>query len=315
MRGKVSVDTQKLQSIRNALQEFNISMQRDSTDLQHYLNDKGDEANSNLQKKIREFAANEEARKHAEMMAVDEEDWKRIIARNNQERRREQEELNLLNHLIREFGTASGELRHHLRAMTGTYHETMERGVSVLGKSVQLLDSYMAMALSGSGSGSSGNNSLNAGIRGGLTPKEAAMIRAESGLPSDVINQLSSMNQYAILKSANLKPLSVNGKLALVRDIDPNQVDEFGRTNNERMMEGLSPLDPDGCPYELHHLGQHMDSTLAMLTRAEHRLGENHSIWHQFGEESQINRAVFDRQRLGFWESIAHMIQEGIYLQ
>ena len=147
----------------------------------------------------------------------------------------------------------------------------------------------------------------------GLTMNEAAFIQQDSGMPLDVIKQLRSMDQYNILKDAGLETKMVNGKMALVRNIDLNIVDEFGHTNLERMMSGLSPLDPDGLPYELHHVGQQMDSTLAILTRSEHRLGDNHLIWHLFGEESQINRAAFDKQRIEFWKSVATMIQEGAF--
>lgn len=146
----------------------------------------------------------------------------------------------------------------------------------------------------------------------GLSMNEAAFIQQDSGMPLDVIKQLKSMDQYNILKDAGLKVQSVNGKTALVRSIDLYKLDEFGRTNFQRMMDGLAPLDPEGIPYELHHIGQQMDSTLAILTKAEHRLGGNHQIWHLFGEESQINRALFDKQRIAFWKSVAEMIQEGV---
>ena len=50
-------------------------------------------------------------------------------------------------------------------------------------------------------------------------------------------------------------------------DIDLTKEDDFGRTNLERMKQGLAPLDKDGNPIELHHVGQKMDSPLAELTR------------------------------------------------
>lgn len=146
----------------------------------------------------------------------------------------------------------------------------------------------------------------------GLTMNEAAFIQQDSGMPLDVIKQLKSMEQYDILKSAGLKVQSVNGRVALVRNIDLSKIDIFGRTNFQRMMDGLAPLDPEGIPYELHHIGQKMDSTLAILTKAEHRLGENHQIWHLFGEETQINRTVFNKQKIEFWKSMAEMIQKGV---
>ena len=148
----------------------------------------------------------------------------------------------------------------------------------------------------------------------GLTMNEAAFIQKDSGLPLDVIKELRSMDQYNILKEAGLQTHMVNGKAALVRNIDLSKIDELGRTNLERMLEGYAPLDPTGVPYELHHVGQGMDSTLAILTRAEHRLGDNHLIWHELGNESQINRLIFDKQRIDFWRSVAEMVQQGVFV-
>ena len=145
----------------------------------------------------------------------------------------------------------------------------------------------------------------------GLTMNEAAFIQKDSGLPLDVIKQLKSMDQYNILKDAGLQKSMVNGKAALIRSIDLSKVDEYGMTNLERMLAGKAPLDPTGVPYELHHVGQKMDSTLAILTKAEHRLGDNHLIWHEFGVESQIDRSVFSQQRIEFWKSVGKMLQEG----
>lgn len=98
----------------------------------------------------------------------------------------------------------------------------------------------------------------------------------------------------------------VNDKLALVRDIDLKFVDDKGRTNLERMQKGLAAIDPNtGLSYELHHVGQKMDSTLAILTEAEHMQGGNNSLWHAIGKESEIDRAIFDKERIAFWKSLA----------
>ena len=149
---------------------------------------------------------------------------------------------------------------------------------------------------------------LHGATLNGLSMNEAALIQKESGYPLDVIKQFSSMDQYKICKDAGLTSRMVNGKTALVRNIDLNQIDELGRTNLQRMMEGLAPLDPSGTAYELHHVGQKAESTLAILTKAEHRLGENHKLWHIFGETSKIDRAAFDKQRAEFWIEMAKIL-------
>ena len=155
------------------------------------------------------------------------------------------------------------------------------------------------------------------GLRGatlnGLSMKEAALIQKESGYPLDVIKGYRSMEQYEICKGAGLSTQIIDGKMALVRDIDLKYVDEFGKTNLQRMKDGLAALDPTtGEAYQLHHIGQKMDSTLAILTEAEHMKGGNNLIWHELGSESQINRTVFDKTRKAFWKDLAAKLETGL---
>ena len=139
----------------------------------------------------------------------------------------------------------------------------------------------------------------------GLSMNEAAMIQKESKYPNDVIKQIHNMDEYNALKSADLKATMVNGKTALIKDnIDLNLVDEMGRTNLERMSKGLSPLDSSGHSYELHHIGQNNDATLAVLTREEH----DSKFLHGFKEISEIDRKAFKKQRKQFWMTMATML-------
>ena len=158
---------------------------------------------------------------------------------------------------------------------------------------------------------------LKGATRSGLTMNEAATIQRESKYPLDVIKQFKSMDQYEICKNAGLYPVTVNGKTSLVRAIDLDYVDDFGRTNLQRMKEGLAAIDPDsGLPYELHHIGQKTDSTLAILTKAEHMQGGNNSIWHEFGSASEVhnaaNEALWNRQRQTYWRQLATLLEGGI---
>ena len=158
---------------------------------------------------------------------------------------------------------------------------------------------------------------LKGATRSGLTMNEAATIQRESRYPLDVIKQFKSMDQYEICKNAGLYPATVNGKTSLVRAIDLDYVDDFGRTNLQRMKERLAAIDPDsGLPYELHHIGQKTDSTLAILTKAEHMQGGNNSIWHEFGSASEVhsaaNEALWNRQRQTYWRQLATLLEGGI---
>lgn len=147
----------------------------------------------------------------------------------------------------------------------------------------------------------------------GLTMNEAAAIQKESKYPLDVIKQFSSREQYEICKSAGLSPQMVNGNIALIRKIDPNLVDDMGRTNLQRMQQGLAAIDSNGASFELHHIGQHADSTLAMLTKAEHMQGGNNKIWHVFGEATEVHGPgnTWDIQRQEFWKHLASLVAKG----
>ena len=143
----------------------------------------------------------------------------------------------------------------------------------------------------------------------GITMQQAASIQMKSGYPVDVIKQFTNMEQYNICENAGLSSQMVNGRTALVRKIDLNYVDEMGHTNLQRMELGLAALDDTGTPYELHHIGQKADSTLAILTKAEHMKGGNNKIWHELGKgkASEVHIAAnnWDTQKQIFWKAVA----------
>lgn len=142
----------------------------------------------------------------------------------------------------------------------------------------------------------------------GLTMNEAAVIQKESKYPVEVIKQFHNIEEYEVFKTANLKPCMINGKTALVRaDIDLKQLDELGRTNLRRMELGLAPLDANGASYELHHIGQEADATLAILTQAEH----DNAVLHGYKIISEIDRKAFAAQRRKFWKTMAIVLETG----
>ncbi|MGO9567769.1 MAG: HNH/ENDO VII family nuclease [Desulfomonilaceae bacterium] len=65
---------------------------------------------------------------------------------------------------------------------------------------------------------------------------------------------------------------SFAGKIVAQRDstFDPYQRDMQGRTNIQRIREGLSPYDRDGERVVIHHANQSSEGPLIELTRAEH---------------------------------------------
>lgn len=141
----------------------------------------------------------------------------------------------------------------------------------------------------------------------GLTMDEAAAIQQESKYPLDVIKQFKSMDEYRIYKNAGLTAKMLNGRISLVRDIDLSyESDLAGKTvtNLERMLQGYAPIDPvTGKPYQLHHINQNADGTLAILTEIEHQ--GNSSILNKPGDAKEISDAAWAKQRKAYWKAFA----------
>lgn len=110
--------------------------------------------------------------------------------------------------------------------------------------------------------------------KGGALLKDAGEFMGEKAV--DVKDMVMDMDEYNIYINAGLYPEMINGKLALIREIDPNYVVKYedGKaiTNLDLMMkEGYSPHDPiTGEEYQLHHINQEKNSPLAILTQSEH---------------------------------------------
>jgi hypothetical protein len=132
----------------------------------------------------------------------------------------------------------------------------------------------------------------------------------KAGWPDTVVDAIGSEAEAEIYEDANIKPDVVNGKDVLVKqDIDYDQKDIYGQTNLERMKEGKAPLDKNGNPIELHHIGQNPDSPLVELTRDEHRGKGNDNILHNKTDESKIDREVFGSERAEHWKERTAQIE------
>ncbi len=155
---------------------------------------------------------------------------------------------------------------------------------------------------------------LKGATMNGLTMNEAAIMQ-KKGYPLDVIKQFNSMEQFEVCEKAGLKPGMIDGKSALLREIDLKQVDEAGLTNAQRIAKGQTPLDPDGIPYELHHVGQKVDSTLAILTKEEHRLRDMNKVWHKVveaGEGVHSQNPNWPSERVAFWRAYLELYEKGL---
>ena len=164
-------------------------------------------------------------------------------------------------------------------------------------------------AISGAIAGgvSAGTSLYGAAKQTNFTMNQYAKIQQESGYPLDVIKQFHTMEEYNAFKDANLKFMMVDNKSALIKtDIDLSRLDSKGRTNLERMRQGLAPQDASGNSFELHHVGQKKDGTLAILTETEH---DNPAI-HGFLKRTEAHApgTNWDKERQDFWKAFAAMV-------
>lgn len=147
-----------------------------------------------------------------------------------------------------------------------------------------------------------------AGLKGatlnGLTMNEAAKIQKESKWPLEAIKSIHSVSEYNIYKSAGLVPSKMtDGSWLFTREIDWELLDSFGRTNAQRVLNGVAPLDSTGTPFELHHIGQRADSPLAILTSEEHHRSGNFNILHYQVEGKNVADAVWAAQKKEVWSA------------
>lgn len=108
--------------------------------------------------------------------------------------------------------------------------------------------------------------------------------------------------------------MNLGDRLAYGQYVDLSYVDTDGLTNAQRIIRGLSPLDPNGIAYEVHHIGQQQGSPFAILTRDQHRGKGVFSILHfNTGDtESVIDREVFAQERQAFWMSYLNTFGGGL---
>jgi len=144
-----------------------------------------------------------------------------------------------------------------------------------------------------------------------LKKSERVKIEEDSSYSVIVNESIQSVDELNIYQNAQLEEKTVNDRLALCKgDIDSELKDDLGQSNLERMDKGNSPLDQDGKPIELHHVGQNADSPLAELSRDEHRGKENFTVLHDSTLESKIDRVSFNKEKSEHWKERAEQLRE-----
>ena len=161
---------------------------------------------------------------------------------------------------------------------------------------------------------------LSDATAGGLTLNEAAQIQRETKYSLKLIKNMHSVEEARVYEKPGLVENVINGKPALVRSIDLSYETELSGkmvTNLERMKRGFPAIDPEtGKAYELHHIGQKVDSPLAILTKKEHT--ENYKILHDTnipdgeGVHSQLSVTEWNAQKRKFWKAMGELFEKGV---
>jgi hypothetical protein len=158
--------------------------------------------------------------------------------------------------------------------------------------------------------GISGDKFEIEGIKNEVAEKEK--IAEKSNYSNEVNEKIRSVEELEVYQNEGLVESTVNDRTVLKdTSINPDLIDEKGRTNLERMEKGLAPIDENGKPYNLHHIGQNSDSPLAELKDEVHK--KNDAILHDkskptevHGSNSEVN---WDKERSEHWKARAEEIK------
>lgn len=150
----------------------------------------------------------------------------------------------------------------------------------------------------------------------GLAIQDMSAICMTTGYPLEIVKLFKSTEESVIyFEKAGLYSETINGQAVLIRSIDLSYESELAGqmvTNLQRMQQGYAAIDPaTGQAFQLHHIGQSVDSPLAILSQFEHTGGGNNAILHDVniadgaGVHSLISDAEWAVQREEFWEALA----------
>lgn len=83
---------------------------------------------------------------------------------------------------------------------------------------------------------------------------------------------------------------------------DPNYVDEMGRTNTQRMRQGLAPKGYDGKSINIHHVDQTNTGPVTEISGSSHTQDYSGLHSNTGQSSSQIDRNAFNQWRSDYWK-------------
>jgi len=104
----------------------------------------------------------------------------------------------------------------------------------------------------------------------GTKPKPASSLTDTQACSDETISYIRNYDEGLFYVSQNLTEKKLCGKNVLCPDINPDICNKTGKTNLERMQEGVPPTLDLGSDAHLHHIGQCENSPLAVLASSVH---------------------------------------------
>lgn len=145
----------------------------------------------------------------------------------------------------------------------------------------------------------------------GLTESQKAEIKQKAQWSDEIISYIRSIDEAQKYMDFGLVEMSLGDRLCLIpRDLDLEYKDGWGRTNRERLKKGKPLCGKDGKSYEVHHIGQQMDSPFAIISSTQHRGKGIDAILHNKKQPTQIDRRLFNKQKRAMWKELIRQIEE-----
>ncbi len=128
----------------------------------------------------------------------------------------------------------------------------------------------------------------------------------EDNIVTEVIRPyISNFKEAQYYRKNNYHEVVINGKHALIIDINPEYYCErLKKTNRQLIKAGKSPVLPDDDTqhYHLHHIGQKKESPLAIVPANDHNSKEFYSFFHPNAAcEKDIHGREFEDEKKAFW--------------
>ena len=141
--------------------------------------------------------------------------------------------------------------------------------------------------------------------------EEVQRIIQENGYFTEAVAPyITSMTEMMFFAKSH-REVVIDGRPALLLDIHPEYVSKDGRTNRQLINANESPVcpdSPDEKQYHVHHMARRADAPFAIVSTEDHQA--YNKIFHQTPKDPNMNRAIFDMQRISFWKSYLQLYDE-----